>query len=59
MVAKAPSNLPLQSPGPPRSFQLPRFLYDVTLPIKDKIEILAREVYGADGVDYSPEAQPR
>ncbi len=34
-------------------------LYDVTLPIKDKIEILAREVYGADGVDYSPEAQAK
>lgn len=36
-----------------------RFLYDVTLPIKDKIEILAREVYGADGVDYSPEAEAK
>ena len=36
-----------------------RFLYDVALPIKEKIEILAREVYGADGVDYSPEAEDK
>ncbi|HQE93213.1 MAG TPA: formate--tetrahydrofolate ligase [Anaerolineae bacterium] len=36
-----------------------RFLYDVALPIKEKIEILAHEVYGADGVDYSPEAEDK
>ena len=36
-----------------------RFLYDVAQPIKEKIEILAREVYGADGVDYSPEAEEK
>lgn len=36
-----------------------RFLYDVALPIKEKIEILAREIYGADGVDYSPEAEEK
>ncbi len=36
-----------------------RFLYDVNLPIKEKIEILAREIYGADGVDYSPEAEEK
>ncbi len=35
------------------------FLYDVTLPIKEKIEILAREIYGADGVDYSAEAEEK
>ncbi|MBI2915073.1 MAG: formate--tetrahydrofolate ligase [Firmicutes bacterium] len=29
-----------------------RPIYDLNLPIKEKIEILAREVYGADGVDY-------
>jgi len=34
-----------------------KFLYDANLPIKDKIETIAREVYGADGVDYSPEAE--
>jgi formyltetrahydrofolate synthetase len=31
-----------------------RFLYDVNLPIKEKIETIAREVYGADGVSYDP-----
>jgi formate--tetrahydrofolate ligase len=35
----------------------PRFLYDITLPIREKIETIARDVYGADGVDYSPRAQ--
>ena len=36
-----------------------RFLYDLNLPIKDKIDKLASEVYGADGVDYSPEAEAK
>ncbi len=35
------------------------FLYDVDQPIKEKIETLAREVYGASGVDYSPEAEEK
>jgi methylenetetrahydrofolate dehydrogenase (NADP+)/methenyltetrahydrofolate cyclohydrolase/formyltetrahydrofolate synthetase len=38
----------------PRNF---RFLYPLDLSIKEKIETIAREVYGADGVDYSPEAE--
>jgi methylenetetrahydrofolate dehydrogenase (NADP+)/methenyltetrahydrofolate cyclohydrolase/formyltetrahydrofolate synthetase len=36
-----------------------KFLYDVEQPIKDKIEIMASEIYGADGVDYSPEAEAK
>ncbi len=36
-----------------------RFLYDLKASIKEKIEIIAREVYGADGVDYSPEAEEK
>ena len=36
-----------------------RFLYDVDQPIKEKIEILAREVYGAASVDYAPEAEEK
>jgi formate--tetrahydrofolate ligase len=31
-------------------------LYDAALPIREKIEIIARRVYGADGVDYSAKA---
>jgi len=34
-----------------------RFLYPLDLPIKEKIEIIAREVYGADGVEYQPLAE--
>jgi formate--tetrahydrofolate ligase len=32
------------------------FLYDEKAPIKEKIEIIAKEIYGADGVDYSDKA---
>jgi formyltetrahydrofolate synthetase len=35
------------------------FLYPLDWPIKKKIETIACEVYGADGVDYSPEAETR
>lgn len=31
-------------------------LYDWKLPIKDKIEIIAKKIYGADGVEYSKKA---
>ena len=33
-----------------------KFLYDLSMPIKERIELVAKEVYGADGVDYSPAA---
>lgn len=33
-----------------------RFLYDNDIPVKAKIEKIAREIYGADGVEYSPMA---
>ncbi len=35
----------------PKKFE---FLYDLDIPIKDKIEAIATKVYGADGVDYTP-----
>ena len=34
-----------------------RPLYDLKLPIKDKIEKIAKEIYGADGVTYDPAAE--
>jgi methylenetetrahydrofolate dehydrogenase (NADP+)/methenyltetrahydrofolate cyclohydrolase/formyltetrahydrofolate synthetase len=34
-----------------------KFLYDLNLPLTEKINIIAREMYGADGIDLSPEAQ--
>jgi methylenetetrahydrofolate dehydrogenase (NADP+) / methenyltetrahydrofolate cyclohydrolase / formyltetrahydrofolate synthetase len=33
-----------------------KFLYELDIPVKDRIEMVAKEVYGADGVDYSAEA---
>jgi methylenetetrahydrofolate dehydrogenase (NADP+) / methenyltetrahydrofolate cyclohydrolase / formyltetrahydrofolate synthetase len=33
-----------------------KFLYELDMPIKDRIEKIATEVYGADGVDYSSDA---
>lgn len=32
-------------------------LYDLTLSIEDKISAIAREIYGADGVEYLPKAK--
>ena len=32
------------------------FLYDEKLPIKEKIEIICHEIYGADGVNFTPKA---
>ncbi|MCI6732906.1 MAG: formate--tetrahydrofolate ligase, partial [Lachnospiraceae bacterium] len=32
------------------------YAYDLDMPLKDKIEAIAKKVYGADGVDFSPEA---
>ena len=34
-----------------------RFLYDLEQSIEEKIEIIAKEIYGADGIDISPAAQ--
>jgi formyltetrahydrofolate synthetase len=36
-----------------------KFLYPLEATIKEKIEAIAKEIYGADGVDYSPEAEAR
>lgn len=33
------------------------FVYDLDLPLKDKIERIAREIYGADGVNLSSKAK--
>ncbi len=34
-----------------------KFLYELDMPVKERIEKIATEVYGADGVDFSGEAQ--
>ncbi|XP_039325290.1 C-1-tetrahydrofolate synthase, cytoplasmic isoform X2 [Saimiri boliviensis] len=38
----------------PSSFQL---LYDLKLPVEDKIRIIAQKIYGADDIELLPEAQ--
>jgi methylenetetrahydrofolate dehydrogenase (NADP+)/methenyltetrahydrofolate cyclohydrolase/formyltetrahydrofolate synthetase len=46
----------IQACEKPSRFQ---FLYPLEIPIKEKIEIIATKVYGAAGVDYSPEAEEK
>ena len=36
-----------------------KFLYDMDTPIRKRIELIAKEVYGADGVSYSAEAKAK
>ncbi|PID77039.1 MAG: formate--tetrahydrofolate ligase [Deltaproteobacteria bacterium] len=36
-----------------------RFLYDLEASLDERINLIAREVYGADGVSYTPEAQAK
>lgn len=36
-----------------------KFLYPLDWPIKKKIETIATKIYGADGVDYLPEAEKK
>ncbi|HSW61818.1 MAG TPA: formate--tetrahydrofolate ligase [Dissulfurispiraceae bacterium] len=33
-----------------------RYLYELAMPLRSRIALMAKEVYGADGVDYSTEA---
>ncbi|MFO7952804.1 MAG: formate--tetrahydrofolate ligase [Bacillota bacterium] len=32
-----------------------KFLYELDTPLRERIDLIAREVYGADGVDYTPD----
>ncbi len=36
-----------------------KLLYDLELPLRKRIELIAKEVYGADGVEYSPDASAK
>jgi len=33
-----------------------KYLYELDTPLRKRIELIAKEVYGADGVDYTPDA---
>jgi len=36
-----------------------KFLYELSTPLRQRIDLIAKEVYGADGVDYAPEAEAK
>ncbi len=36
-----------------------RFLYPLEMPLRERVELIAREVYGADGVVWTPEAEEK
>ncbi len=36
-----------------------KYLYEMDTPLSKRIELIAKEVYGADGVEYSPEAEAK
>lgn len=36
-----------------------KYLYELDTPHKKRIDLIAKEIYGADGVDYSPEAEEK
>lgn len=54
--AKALAEAVVKAAEQPSRFQ---FLYPVDLSIKEKIEKVCTEIYGADGVDYLPEAEQK
>jgi len=35
------------------------FLYELHLPLENKIEVIAKRIYGADGIDILPDARKR
>ena len=36
-----------------------KFLYPLELPLRQRVELIAKEVYGADGVSWTPEAEAK
>ncbi len=36
-----------------------RFLYPVEMKLRDRVDLIAKEVYGADGVSWTPEAEAK
>ena len=52
--AKALAEAVIEACEKPSDF---KFLYDLDLSIKEKIEIICKQIYGADGVEYSDMAE--
>jgi len=54
--AKALAEAVVKAAEKPTNF---KFLYPLNLSIKEKIEIICKQIYGADGVEYMPEAEKK
>jgi len=54
--AKALAEAVVKATEKPTNF---KFLYPLNLSIKEKIEIICKQIYGADGVEYLPEAEKK
>ncbi len=54
--AKALAEAVVKAAEKPTNF---KFLYPLNLSIKEKIEIICKQIYGADGVEYLPEAEKK
>jgi len=46
----------IEAAGKPSQF---KFLYPLELSIKEKLEVICKEIYGADGIEILPEAQAK
>jgi formyltetrahydrofolate synthetase len=46
----------IEAAGKPSQF---KFLYPLELTIKEKLEVICKEIYGADGIEILPEAQAK
>ncbi len=51
--ARALAECVIQAANEPNQF---KFLYELDMPLRERIALIAREIYGADGVTYSPKA---
>lgn len=36
-----------------------KFLYPLEMPLRERVDLIAREIYGADGVSWTPEAEAK
>jgi len=51
--ARALAECVIQAANEPNQF---KFLYELDMPLRERIALIAREIYGAEGVTYSPKA---
>ena len=52
-------NSPMLSSMPATKKSDFKFLYPLEMKLRDRVEIIAKEVYGADGVSWTPDAEAK